>query len=247
MKEFFIANDGIKLHAKLDLPEEGVPCPLVIVFHGLTGHMEERHIVAVCEAMRECGFATLRAEMYGHGHSGGDFAEHTLFKWITNGLAVIDYAKKLEFVTDLYLCGHSQGGLLTMFLAGMRRDDIKAAIPMSPAIVITDGARKGSLLGMNFDPEHIPDEADLGILKLNGNYLRTAQLLHEDDAIRAYDRPVLIIHGDADEAVPVQYSADAAEKYADCTLVIIPGDTHCYDRHLEKVTEAIQDFLRKMK
>lgn len=47
-------------HAKLDMPEEKEKCPLVIVFHGLTGNMEERHITAVSSAMNEIGFATLR-------------------------------------------------------------------------------------------------------------------------------------------------------------------------------------------
>ena len=43
MKEFHITDDGIQLHAKLDMPEEKEKCPLVIVFHGLTGNMEAHH------------------------------------------------------------------------------------------------------------------------------------------------------------------------------------------------------------
>ena len=152
----------IQLHAKLDMPEEKEKCPLVIVFHGLTGNMEERHITAVSNAMNEIGFATLRVELYGHGKSGGAFEQHNLMKWINNAMTVTDYAKTLDFVTDLYICGHSQGGLLTMLAAGMRADDFKAAIPMSPAIVIPDGARKGNLLGQPFDPEHIPDMVEWG-------------------------------------------------------------------------------------
>ena len=211
MKEFYIADDGIQLHAKLDMPEEKEKCPLVIVFHGLTGNMEERHITAVSSAMNEIGFATLRVELYGHGKSGGTFEQHNLMKWINNAMTVTDYAKTLDFVTDLYICGHSQGGLLTMLAAGMRADDFKAAIPMSPAIVIPDGARKGNLLGQPFDPEHIPDMVEWGDRHLSGNYLRTAQLLDVDEAIRKYEKPVLLIHGDADEAVPIEYSIDAAQ------------------------------------
>ena len=111
MQEFFIDSDGIAIHAKLEMPK-GAPerCPLCIVQHGLTGHMEEEHILAVSAALRETGVATLRVEMYGHGKSGGSFGRHTLLKWVDNMLDVIDYAKALPFVTDLYLCGHSQGG-----------------------------------------------------------------------------------------------------------------------------------------
>ena len=246
MKEFYITDDGIQLHAKLDMPEKKEKCPLVIVFHGLTGNMEERHITAVSSAMNEIGFATLRVELYGHGKSGGAFEQHNLMKWINNAMTVTDYAKTLDFVTDLYICGHSQGGLLTMLAAGMRADDFKAAIPMSPAIVIPDGARKGNLLGQPFDPEHIPDMVEWGDRHLSGNYLRTAQLLDVDEAIRKYEKPVLLIHGDADEAVPIEYSIDAAKKYKNAKLVQIPGDTHCYDEHLDQVTAAVKKFLGEM-
>ena len=44
MLEFYIQDDGIRLHAKLDMPEnmpaEGGKCPLVILIHGFTGQME---------------------------------------------------------------------------------------------------------------------------------------------------------------------------------------------------------------
>lgn len=243
--EFYINDDGIRLHAKLDFPkEEKEKYPLVIIIHGFTGHMEERHLVETAKAINEVGYATLRAEMYGHGKSDGKFCDHTLFKWINNALAVIDYAKSLDFVSDLYLCGHSQGGLLTMLVGAMERDLFKAIIPMSPAISIPEGARSGALLGGPFDPEKIPDELSMGDRSLKGNYIRVAQTIDVEKAIDRYDGPVLIIHGDEDEAIPVSYAYDAAKRYKNAKLVIIPGDTHCYDHHLEMVTEALKDFLK---
>ena len=96
-KEFYIPCDGLRLHAKLVFPAvEKEKYPLVIIIHGFTGHMEEPHIVAVSETCNEIGFATLRVEMYGHGKSDGAFKDHTLFKWLTNALAVMDYAKHLD-------------------------------------------------------------------------------------------------------------------------------------------------------
>ncbi len=248
MREFYIDNDGIRLHAKLDMPE-GVTdhsagkYPLVIVIHGLTGHMEERHIVAVSQSMNSAGFATLRAEMYGHGKSGGSFEDHTLYKWVTNALAVVDYAKKLDFVSDLYLCGHSQGGLLTMLVGGMKPDDLKAIIPLSPAWMIPDYARRGNLVGIDFDPKHIPGTLRNAQMAINGNYIRVAQTIHVEDEIARYERPVLIVQGDADEAVPLEYAKKAAELYANAKLILIPGDTHCFDSHLEMMTDAVKEFL----
>lgn len=245
MREFTIMDDRIGLHAKLDEPKDREEYPLVILVHGFTGDMEEPHIVAVQKAMNEAGFGVLRVEMYGHGQSDGDFKEHTLFKWISNIMKVTDYAKGMREVTDLYLCGHSQGGLLIMLAAGMRPDDYKAIIPLAPALVILEGARSGSMLGMEFDPDHILDRYEFDGRQLNGNYFRCAQLLHAEDAIEKYDGPVLIVHGDEDEAVPLKYAVWADKQYKNSRLVIIHRDNHCYDYHIEDVCDAVTEFLNE--
>ena len=66
-----------------------------------------------------------------------------------------------------------------------------------------------------------------------------------DAAIKRYTGPVLIVHGDQDEAVPIQFSMDAAKQYKDATLSVIKGDTHCYDNHLDLVLEAVRNWMRK--
>ena len=249
MKEFYISDDGIKLHAKLDMPEGKERCPLLIVFHGFTGHMEERHITAVQETGLAAGYATLRVELYGHGQSDGEFKNHTFYKWVGNALTVVEYAKSLPFVTDLYITGHSQGGMLVMMIAGMRPEWFRAILPLSPALSLPVGAREGDLLGLTFDPDHIPEELYLEDkqLPLSGNYLRIMQTIRPEYEIGRYHGPVLIVHGGEDELVPLRGSQEAAEQYENCTLVTIPGDTHCYDYHLEAVCEAVRDFLEKMK
>jgi pimeloyl-ACP methyl ester carboxylesterase len=245
----YIQDDGIRLNAALDMPagwQPGQKCPLVVVIHGFTGHIEEAHIVAVSKGINAVGFATLRADMYGHGHSDGEFKKHTLFKWMTNALTVIDYARTLDFVTDIYLCGHSQGGLLVMLAAAMKHDVIMGLIPLSPAWMIPEIARKGELLGERFDPDHIPEKLHgWHDLDLDGNYARVAQTIHVEEAIDRYRGPVLIVHGDEDETVPVEYGIRAAERYTNGKLVLIKDDDHCYDRHLDQVVAAVQDWLRQ--
>ena len=191
MKEFYITDDGIQLHAKLDMPEEKEKCPLVIVFHGLTGNMEERHITAVSSAMNEIGFATLRVELYGHGKSGGTFEQHNLMKWINNAMTVTDYAKTLDFVTDLYICGHSQGGLLTMLAAGI--GNIHGKYPANwqglsfetlDAIQQKTGVMPLVLHGGTGIPADMIKKAiDLGVSKINVN---TECQLSFADATRKY-------------------------------------------------------------
>ena len=78
---------------------------------------------------------------------------------------------------------------------------------------------------------------------LDGNYFRVAQLLPVDEAIARYEGPVLIVHADADEAVPFRYGREAAARYRNCRFVPIPGDTHCYDHHLDQAVSAVRDWL----
>ena len=245
----YIMDDGIRLNAKLELPTPGEGRhPLVIIIHGFTGHMEERHLVAVSRMFNEIGFATLRVEMYGHGGSDGAFHDHTLYKWLTNTLAVIDYARKLDFVTDIYLCGHSQGGLTVILAGGMEHDRIKGIIPLSPACMIPELARKGGLLGTPFDPDHLPDELTVwNDWKLGSNYVRVAQTIHVEEAIDRYHGPVLIVQGDQDDPSLMQSARDAAARYLNCRLVMIPGDTHCYDHHLDQMVNAVKEWMLNRK
>ena len=247
MKEFYLNSDGIKLHAKLDKPEVTDRCPLCILIHGFTGHMEEEHIIAAQKAMNDAGVAVLRVEMYGHGQSEGEFLKHTLYKWVSNAMDIIKYAKTLDFVTDLYLSGHSQGGLLTMLVGGMYADDFKAILPLSPAWNIPEGARQGDMLGLKFDSQHIPGQIGYDQWILSGDYLRVAQTIHVEDEIARYDRPVIIIHGDEDDIVPYVWAEKAYALYKNAKLIPIHGDDHCFTRHLDQMAAAVRTFFENEK
>ncbi|MBR5108701.1 MAG: alpha/beta fold hydrolase [Clostridia bacterium] len=238
-----ITDDGIQLSAVLERPAQA-PCPLVIFFHGFTSTKDKPHNIASCEAMREAGCATLCLDLYGHGESGGTFENHTLYKWISNAMAAIRYARGLDFVTDIYLSGHSQGGLLAALAAGMEPDHVKGLILRAPAFMIPQCARDGNMLGRSFDPLHIPDEVPVVKgLNLRGEYIRVAQTIDAEKAMDRFKGPVLILHGDEDDLVPLRYSADAAARYADCRLEIIQGESHHFDRHPDRMKEIIRAWL----
>ncbi|MBO7449312.1 MAG: alpha/beta hydrolase [Clostridiales bacterium] len=243
MEEFYINSDGIRLHAKLERPEGTDKSPLCILIHGFTGNMEEDHLLAVKDVLLEKGIAVLRAEMYGHGGSDGEFKDHTLYKWVINALDVVKYAKTLDFVTDLYLCGHSQGGLLTMLVGGMCENYFKAIIPLSPAWMIPEGARRGNLIGIDFDPVHIPDVISSDWATLSGDYVRVAQTIHVEDEIERYKGQVFIIHGDEDMTVPYFYGQKAEELYENAKLVTVKGADHCFNGHLEELKQGIASFF----
>ena len=243
----FINDDGIQLSAVLEKPEAGGSCPLVILLHGFTSAKDRPHNIQAASAMREAGFATLRFDLYGHGESGGEFRNHTLLKWISNTMAVIDYARSLGY-EDLYLSGHSQGGLVAALAGGMEADRIRGLILRAPAFMIPQGARDGLLLGRSFDPDHIPDSIPtIKDLELDGNYIRTAQSIHVEDAVDRFKGPVLILHGDQDDTVPAEDSRRMADRYENCELAVIAGETHHFDRHPGQMTDIIRNWMLKQK
>ena len=95
-----------------------------------------------------------------------------------------------------------------------------------------------------YDPDNIPEEicSSYGWV-LGGNYLRAAQTIHVEEAIDRYPGPVLLVHGDADETVPVRCAIEAAARYRNAQLAILPGDTHCYDYHLEEAVAAVRTWM----
>ncbi|MBQ0000783.1 MAG: alpha/beta fold hydrolase [Clostridiales bacterium] len=245
-REFYIDKDGFKIHAKLDFPEvQKEKMPLLILVHGLTGHMEEVHILKVAEIAVKSGYACLRVEMYGHGMSDGNFCNHNIAQWVLDMAYVIDYAEKLDFVSDIYLSGHSQGGLTSMLTAGLKGDKIKGLMPLSPAVCLIDCCKTGIWLdGSSFDVVNIPEELHFWEDKyVTGNYVRVARSLRIEDAIAAYHGPVFLVHGTGDETVPVSDSINADKLYENSVLALIPEDTDCYDYHLDQVAEVIEKWL----
>ena len=262
-KEFYLEHDGIKLHCKLDFPPEteyaksaaacvsgdAVPepegrLPLVILVHGFTGHMEEPHLVGLTQAMTARGYAVLRVELYGHGGSGGSFHDHSIWKWVSEVNDVIRWAGKLDFVKELYVIGHSAGGLTAMISGAMMEDRLKALVLLAPALNCCEDISRGILLWCTFDPEHLPDELDFGNGNILGDeFLRTVRLLPVEQAMASFTKPVLVVHADTDARVPLECGIRIAEKYQNGTLAVIYGGDHDFNIQLDEMIEAVLEFL----
>ncbi len=132
-----------------------------------------------------------------------------------------------------------------MLIGGMCNDDLKAIIPLSPAWMIPEISRQGNILGIEYDPKHIPEVIHSWDRDLSGDYVRVAQTIHVEDEIERFDKPVYIIHGDEDETVPYEYVVKAQKLYKNAELVTIHGDDHCFTKHLDEMTAALTDFFRK--
>ena len=250
-EEFFLPCDGMRVHSKLTVPEDGRDrFPLCIIVHGFTGHMEEEHILAVEESVLSLGMASLRVDLYGHGQSSGEFRDHNLLLWLAELVRVIEYASALPCVSELYLAGHSQGGAAIVLAGAIMAEKLTALLPLAPATLIRSAALNNELFGTTF-PSPLPDllQADFSeeeTLTLHASYLRVNRLLPFGAAAKEFRGPVLLVHSDTDETVPYACSEDLAALYENAELITLHGCDHCFTGQLDALKQAVSKFLRRV-
>ena len=49
---------------------------------------------------------------------------------------------------------------------------------------------------------------------------------YKDSGISAFDRPVLVLHGDNDQMVDHSYGVNGAKAYPNATMITLPGEVH---------------------
>lgn len=221
----FEKSDGKVIRGKLYYPQDKDRFPLVIFSHGFgSSYAElEHHAVEFTDA----GIGCLFFDFCGGGYastSDGEFEDMTVLTEKEDLLTVLDEAKKIPEAADgqIFLAGESQGGFVSAMVAKEAGQEIMGLILWYPAFVIPDDSRKRMKAGGH--AAEFVFERHLG-----ADYNKVAAEIDIDDVIRGYTGPVLILHGDRDDVVPLSYSKHAEELYRDAKLIVINGAGHGFD------------------
>ena len=118
--------------------------PIIVMFHGFTGHKIENRRLFVTLARRLCneGFIVVRFDYRGHGESPFEFEDFKL-KW-----ALEDAEHVLEHILKDYksfgdaerigVVGLSLGGAVSAHIASKYGNRVKALVLLSPAINLNE-------------------------------------------------------------------------------------------------------------
>jgi len=213
---------------------------LVILGHGLTGNKDRPLLIAVAEGLAAKGWPCLRISFSGNGDSEGKFGESTITKEIGDlcaVLATVPQEKRIAYI------GHSMGAAVGV-LTAPRRMDIQALVSLAGMTHSADFVERefgdvepGS--GYMWDNEDCPlSEAYVEDLKSIGDTLGAASQINQ---------PWLLIHGTADDVIPLKDSRDAFDA-ANCRkeLLEIPDAGHVFDEEsYARIVEAVDAFLDK--
>ena len=205
-------HDGLSY--SLWLPREQRPAPGgVVVLHGAGSCKENHHDYA--RAAIGAGLAAIAFDQRGHGSSAGPM----------DGRALGDIAAMADLLRDrlgdaqasIALRGSSMGGYLALVsAAGARAGAVVAICPAS-----AEGLGRGLTEG------RFGFEADFPALHA---FLAAHD---ERDAIAALEAPVLLLHAEGDEQVPVEHSRELAQltRSPRSRLIAVPGGHHRSVQH----------------
>jgi pimeloyl-ACP methyl ester carboxylesterase len=196
----FLNSHGDMLVGVLHHPLENHSAGAAILCHGMESHKNSAKLIFLGQELARRGILALRFDFSYVGESSGKFEDITYSGEVEDLRAAYDLVRQRRD-GKIAIFGSSMGGTVAIMFA--------AAEPQV-ASVITLAA---PLHPENF-PSRILSSAGLqrwrerGYTRYNGQRLNLAMLedLESIDvpaAARKIDCPVLILHGDADEVVPV--------------------------------------------
>lgn len=229
--EVSVKRDGLILRGKLERSNGLDSCPIAILFHGYgsdLGYEQDSLFSIIAERLNEAGIAALRFDFSGRGKSDGRSEDMDMFRELIDAIEILKYARSLDFVTEIYLIGHSQGGVIAGMLAAYYEDVVAKLAMLAPAAALKDDAWKGTCMGTEYDTNHIPEVQEIGSRKIltGGHYFRTAKYLPIYEVTANYRKPAITIHGMKDVVVAPGYSVQYHEAMEDCRLYLFDNLDH---------------------
>ena len=111
MATITLERDGLQLVGTREEPF-GEIYDMAIIFHGFTANRNTSLLREIANSLRDENIASVRFDFNGHGDSDGKFENMTVLNEIEDANAILNYVKTDPHVRNIYLVGHSQGGVV---------------------------------------------------------------------------------------------------------------------------------------
>ncbi|WP_097459974.1 alpha/beta fold hydrolase [Mangrovitalea sediminis] len=241
--------------------------PVVVFSHGLM--MDHEMFAPQVAALRD-RYRCITWDERGHGLTASDeLPPFTYYDSADDLAALLDYLG----VEEAVLAGMSQGGFLSLRCALTHPDIVRGLVMIDsqagpelaekmPAYtqMIDTFVNKGLtpelgnaiafiILGQNFAQAEEWKEKWRGFKPVNimGTFQALASRDDITERLPEIDKPTLIVHGDADVAIPLERARVMEEKLPNAHLAVIPGAGHAANlSHPEPVNQALAAFLENV-
>lgn len=232
-------QQGEKLDYSFHAGKPGVQT-IVVLGHGVTGNKDRPFLVALAEALSASGIPVLRFSFAGNGASGGRFVDATISKEVQDLGSVLDALKGW----NVCYIGHSMGGAVGVLRAS-QDPRIRWLVSLSGMVHTHDFAQRE--FGMV-----TPDQGcmwDEPSCPLSSAYMKDlSQISSLVDRAPLIRVPWLLVHGTADDVVPIQDSKDILAKASPATtrLVELPDSNHVFaGAHTAPLIQTVSAWLNE--
>ncbi|GFO65263.1 bifunctional alpha/beta hydrolase/OsmC family protein [Geomonas paludis] len=198
----FTNASGMKLAARLELPDDERPVAYAIFAHCFTCSKNIKAAVNITRAMSSRRIAVLRFDFTGLGESEGDFADTTFSSQVSDLVAAARFLER-EYEAPRLLVGHSLGGSAVLVAAG--------ALPSATAVATIAAPYSPShlrrLLGKSAEQAERQGEATVNLG--GSNFTIRKSLLDDLEAQRPAETlanlqgALLVLHSPADTIVKI--------------------------------------------
>lgn len=244
-QELYAKRDDNQIYGVVYIPQDaGGQLPAVIYAHGYG--VTHQNGIQYAEKLAEYGYVVYCFDFCGGGNgsrSDGSPLEMSIFTEQSDLEAVIEMVRGLDYVDseNVFLFGASQGGLVAGITAAANQEKNQGLILLYPGFEIAENVQT-----LFATVEDIPDTyAIFGWMTVGRVYFE--DLLDYDvySVIGAYEKDVLLIHGDTDGIVPLSSSERALEVYPSAELKVLPGAGHgLHGQDAETATEYMLEYLQ---
>ncbi len=195
-----------------------------ILCHGMESNKESDKLVALGQALAAKGILALRFDFACAGESSGKFEEITYGGEVGDLKAAFSLMRRYR-VQKIAILGSSMGGSVALLFAAKEKN-------VAALVTIAAPVHPEKITAKLLTQEEVQHWRQLGFVtyherRINASFLDDLQKINIPEAAKKITCPVLVIHGDGDETVPVE---EAYELYTHLTdpkrICILPGGDH---------------------
>jgi pimeloyl-ACP methyl ester carboxylesterase len=243
----FYNQYGEKLAGSLHLPKQHDGCG-VVFGHCFTCTRHTRIIREACDALAAENFLALRFDFSGNGQSEGEFSKSTYSKQIAEMQEAVGVILE-KGVRRLGLAGHSMGAVIAV-LTAPRIEAVKAVCTLAGRLTALNAA-------YFFSQGQIKELEDTGkvsftsrgrTLQLSTEFFADAKQYDLPGIVKSLKTPLMVIHGDVDEIIPVKAAYLAKTLNPERTeLSIISGADHMFsnDIHRSQTVKLVVKWFKE--
>ena len=238
-----LSRGDLQIFCKVTEPDFGEIRRVVLSVHGLGGCTEDAIQTSIAEEMEFFSSATIRFDFPVHGQSPHTDEFFTLENCKCSLLAVAEYAKE-QYPEVEDLCIFSTGFGAYMVLICLEE---LVQLPGSIRLVVQTPSVLMHETLLSMKQVSRPTFQAMGQITFRSKRPLTIQYsfyedLLENVALATHPIPMLILHGEFDDYIPMEHIQNLRRLNEDAKLVIIPGASH---RFLEEgAWDMVLDLTR---